>query len=86
MVILLGCLVKRYGCCVKILPEQLILITDPNHPDYDPRVTRPINEERVQSILKFGVMVPVKVRKVVDGWVVVDGRGRVKDAVEANRE
>lgn len=70
---------------MKILPEQLILITDPNHPDYDPRVTRPINEERVQSILKFGVTVPIKVKSADEGWVVVDGRGRTKDAIEANR-
>lgn len=70
---------------MKLRPEQLVLITDPNHPAYDPRVHRPINEERVQSILRFGVKTPVKVKKLDGKWVVVDGRGRTQDAREANR-
>lgn len=70
---------------MKLRPEQLVLITDPTHPAYDPRVHRPINEERVQSILRFGVKTPVKVKKLDGKWIVVDGRGRTQDAREANR-
>lgn len=70
---------------MKLNPAELVLITDPTHPDYDPRVERPLNEERIRSIIKFGVVVPVKVKKIGDNWVVVDGRGRVKDTLEANR-
>lgn len=70
---------------MKLRPEQLVLITDSAHPAYDPRVHRPLNEERVQSILRFGVKTPVKVKKLEGKWVVVDGRGRTQDAREANR-
>lgn len=72
------------------LPEQLKLVTDKGHPLYDPRVNLPVSQELVHSILEHGVLENVLVRKngeengiaVIE---VVDGRQRVRAAIEANK-
>lgn len=66
-------------------PEDLILIDDKNDPLYDPRVELPIDEAMVRSIMAHGVLEPILVRKDGDRAVVLDGRQRVKNAVEANK-
>lgn len=71
-------------------PEDLWLVgrddnADKSHPLYDPRVHRAPKEARVISIMDVGVQAPVKVRKHENRLEVVDGRGRVIDAREANR-
>lgn len=68
----------------------------PEHPLYDERAERPINEARVKNIRVYGVIDAVKVRKngvhkggEFDGEAVlevVDGRGRVIDCREAHRQ
>jgi ParB family chromosome partitioning protein len=66
-------------------PETLVVVTDENHPLYDPRVKLPLEEATIASIQKFGVIMPVIVRKNGDKYEVVDGRQRVLHAREANR-
>lgn len=69
-------------------PEDLVLITDPEHPLYDKRVTKPVNDGLVASILMDGqgVIEPVIVTKHNGGSdpIIVDGRQRTKAAIEAN--
>jgi ParB family transcriptional regulator, chromosome partitioning protein len=68
-------------------PEKLKLVRDKKHLLYDPRVEVAVNEQLVASIMFRGVMIPVRVWKDVDTGevLVVDGRQRVKAAVEANK-
>lgn len=70
-------------------PEQLVLITDPKHPLYDPRVHWPAQKELIANIEAYGVRVPIIVRmEEIDGEpraVVVEGRQRVKATIEANK-
>jgi ParB family chromosome partitioning protein len=73
-------------------PEDLILVEDPKHPLWDPRVLDPVDEKIVRSMMTVGYLPePVVVRKngrtaedkpIVE---VVDGRHRVTAAREANR-
>jgi len=68
-------------------PEDLVLVSDPNHPLYDERVKLPIEPSMVQNILFHGVVEPVIVRKNPETGLmeVVDGRQRVKCTIEANK-
>jgi ParB family chromosome partitioning protein len=66
-------------------PEKLTLITDKTHKLYDPRVERPLNEGLVLSMLAGGAFDPVLVFKDGEKLVVIDGRQRVKAAMEANK-
>lgn len=72
-------------------PESLTLITDKKHPLYDERIEWPVQEAMVRSVMIHGVIEPVIVRKnglKKDGSPiveVVDGRQRVKAALEANK-
>ncbi len=66
-------------------PADLTLVTDPRDPLYDERVNLPVDEALVRNILLLGVKVAVLVAKSGDLVKVVDGRQRVKAAVEANR-
>lgn len=72
-------------------PNDLVLVEDPKHPLYDERIKLPIDEAIVLSIMKFGVLEPVTVRKNgVDKKgnpqiEVIDGRQRTRCAREANR-
>lgn len=77
---------------VHIDPHQVLLIgrdtkDGPEHPLYDPRVHRPVPADKLESVMKYGVLVPITIRRVklADGNeadVVVDGRGRVNAARE----
>lgn len=71
-------------------PEDLMVVTDTSHPLWDERVTMPVEERLVASIMKVGVLEPVIVRRNgarSDGTPVVeviDGRQRVRAARVAN--
>jgi ParB family chromosome partitioning protein len=66
-------------------PERITLVTDPNHPLYDPRVHDDPDESMVRNIMIYGVIEPVVIRNNGETVEVIDGRGRVKAALEANR-
>jgi ParB family transcriptional regulator, chromosome partitioning protein len=72
-------------------PEQLVLVTDKSSPLYDERVELQVDPALVTSILEHGVLESIVVRKNgerEDGTPiveVVDGRQRVRAAMEANR-
>lgn len=66
-------------------PEKFVLVDDPAHPLFDPRIHNPLKEEFVQDVMVNGIIEPVVVRKNGDCAEVVDGRQRVKAALEANR-
>ncbi len=66
-------------------PEQLTIVTDPAHPLYDERIKLPLDEQLVKNIMVYGVKIPVLVRKNGDEVQVVDGRQRVRAAIEANK-
>ncbi len=66
-------------------PEDLYLEKVEGQQHYDPRVHLPYVERDVQGILKHGVLEDVLVERQGDRVVVVDGRQRVINALEANR-
>ena len=68
-------------------PVKLKLVTDEKHPLYDPRVDLPLSDEMVASIMLKGVVKPIIVWKDPESGetVVVDGRQRVRNAIEANK-
>jgi ParB family chromosome partitioning protein len=66
-------------------PEKLTLITDPNHPLYDPRVHDDAEESLVRNVMVYGVIEPIIIRNNGETVEVIAGRGRVKAALEANR-
>jgi ParB family chromosome partitioning protein len=65
-------------------PENLVLVTDKNHPLYDERVNWPVDDAMVNNIMWRGVIEPIGVRKNGETLEVVYGRRRVKAACEAN--
>ncbi|PND31587.1 hypothetical protein C1I89_22395 [Achromobacter pulmonis] len=69
------------------LPEQLHLVTDPEHPLFDERVFLPLDEAMVLNIKEFGVLQSILVWKDPESGktLVVAGRQRVKHTQEANR-
>lgn len=66
-------------------PDKLTIISDPAHPLYDERINLPLDEQLVKNIMVYGVKVPILVRKDGDVMQVVDGRQRVRAAIEANK-
>ncbi len=68
-----------------IEPEQLTIVSDPEHPLYDERIKLPVDEQLVKNIMVYGVKVPILVRKNGEAIEVVDGRQRVRAAIEANK-
>lgn len=68
-------------------PESLMLISDPNHPLYDERIYLPLDEAMVLNIMAQGVLEPIIIWKDPESGAtcVVDGRQRVRHAIEANR-
>lgn len=74
-------------------PEALTVIgidtkdkSKADHPLYDPRIHRVLTKEEILNTAKYGVIVPIRVRKTADGVVeVAGGRGRVRRAREANK-
>jgi ParB family transcriptional regulator, chromosome partitioning protein len=69
-------------------PDKLKLVEDSSHALYDPRVHDPVDASLVASIKMKGVITPIIIWKDPEtGDVcVVEGRGRVKAAREANRQ
>jgi ParB family chromosome partitioning protein len=67
-------------------PDELVLITDKDHPLYDDRVHLPVSESMVKSMLHNGqgVLQPIVITKDGDRPVVVDGRQRTKAARAAS--
>lgn len=68
-----------------VTTDQLTLITDRDHPLYDPRVLLPLKPELVASIRARGVLKPLTVYKDGDTLIVLDGRQRYRHTVEANK-
>jgi ParB family chromosome partitioning protein len=75
----------KRGTIFMIEPEEFTLITDKQHPLYDPRVEKPLRESLVVNIMKRGVRLNVRATKIGDQVIVVDGRQRVRAACEANK-
>ncbi len=69
----------------RVDPDNLVVVTDPSHPLFDERVHLPLNEDTVLDIMQRGVVVNVIVRRNGNLFEVVDGRQRVRHALEANR-
>lgn len=78
----------------KFDPFEIVIIgldTDdgPEHPLWDERITYPLDESMVVSIMAIGVKEPILVVKMVikgkEVAVVIDGRRRVMHAREANK-
>jgi ParB family chromosome partitioning protein len=69
----------------RMMPDQLVVVTDKTHPLYDERISLPLNESLVISIIEMGILQPVVVRRNGELFEVVDGRQRVRACVEANR-
>ena len=72
------------GNIFMIKPEQLTLIYDEKHPLYDERVNDDIPESMIQSVMVLGILEPIIARKNGPLVEVVDGKHRVKAALEAN--
>lgn len=66
-------------------PEKLVLVSDSTHPLYDPRMELPLDEGLVKNIMCYGVIEPIVIAKISEKPVVIDGRQRVRAAVEANK-
>lgn len=67
-------------------PEKVVVITDKTHVLYDERVNLPMNENTVLDIMERGILIPILCRRAKDGrFEVMDGRQRLKHAIEANR-
>lgn len=66
-------------------PEKLTLVTDENHFLYDERVHLPLDESMVANIMALGIKQNITIAKEGDALLVVNGRQRVKSALEANK-
>ncbi len=68
-------------------PEKLKIVTDQEHPLYDERVNLPLDEAMIRNIQTFGVLEPIIVTRDPDTGdvLVIDGRQRVRHALEANK-
>ena len=67
--------------------DALTIITDPAHSLYDERIHLPLDEAITLNIMALGVREPILVWKDPETGkvLVVDGRQRVRHAIEANR-
>lgn len=76
---------------LQYLPEDVVLVKDPKHPLYDPRVHNTFEERAVRNYMRRGVLEPIAVRKNglrPDGSTIIEvvwGRQRVINGLEANR-
>jgi ParB family chromosome partitioning protein len=75
----------KRGNVFMLEPERLTLVTDKNHPLYDPRVEDEPSENMILNIAMHGVLEPILVRKNGEAIEVIVGRGRTKAALEVNR-
>lgn len=69
----------------RVDPENLTLVIDPAHPLYDERVAIPVDEGLITSIREHGIRENVSVRRNGSLFEVLDGRQRVKAALELNK-
>lgn len=75
----------KRGNVFMLEPERLTLVTDKDHPLYDPRVEDEPSESMILNVAMHGVLEPILVRKNGNDIEVIVGRGRTKAALEANR-
>lgn len=67
-------------------PNDVIVVTDPTHPLFDREGNDlPIDEAMIASIVRHGVLKPAIVWKDGENVLLVDGRQRRKNTIEANR-
>ena len=66
-------------------PEALVIVIDKAHPLYDERANLDLSEHFVSSIMEHGILEPVLIRKNGPLFEVMDGRQRVRGAIEANK-
>jgi len=71
-------------------PEQLTFVKDRQAMLFDERIEEiPVDETMVESIMEWGVQMPIKVKRVTaDGdakILIIDGNQRVKATIEANK-
>jgi len=68
-------------------PEKLTIVTDPASPLYDERINLPLDEAMIRNIQTFGVLEPIIVTRDTETGdvLVIDGRQRVRHAIEANK-
>ena len=68
-------------------PEDLVIVTDPKSPLYDPRIEDPLTEEFILNIKTHGVIQPIAVWKNPETGKteVVFGRRRTRGCIEANK-
>ncbi len=74
----------------KVSPEELVIVgldtkDKSDHPLYDERISMPLRESFVKSVLASGVLQTVLCRKDGSSFQVIDGRQRVRAAREANK-
>jgi hypothetical protein len=71
---------------LKVMPEELVLITDKGHALFDPSALAPPDDRIVRSIIAKGYLQACQVIRDGDRLVVVDGRTRCIAGREANRQ
>ena len=69
-----------------VAPEDLTMITNEEHALYDPRVNEKPDPMMVANIKFNGVIEPIVIAKDGPKGIVVDGRRRVINALQANKE
>ncbi|MFA8403997.1 ParB/RepB/Spo0J family partition protein [Burkholderia pseudomallei] len=76
------------GNVLSMDPDKLTLVTDPKHPLYDRRVHQAPNQKTVRNYRAQGVLEPVLFYKDTETGenLVIDGRRRVINARELNRQ
>ena len=83
-------LARSRGQTVNYLPEDVVIVTDPDHPCYDERANDPIEQEMVDDVFELGVHTPPIVKIYTNNKgkkfpAVVAGRRRFKAATLANK-
>jgi ParB family transcriptional regulator, chromosome partitioning protein len=71
-------------------PDELIIVgldtqDGPEHPLYEPKIKRDLQEAAILNVMRLGVRKAVLVRKDGDRALLIDGRTRVRWAREANK-
>jgi ParB family chromosome partitioning protein len=75
----------RGTATLKFDPDDIVIVTDPSHPRYDPRVERPLSEEFLSS-LADGQLEPGIVFRNDDGKPeILNGRRRLRGYRELNK-
>jgi ParB family transcriptional regulator, chromosome partitioning protein len=69
----------------RVDPNKLVIVIEPSHPLFDERVSLPVDDALVASIMEHGIRQAVTVRRNGSLFEVMDGRQRVKAAIQANK-